>query len=192
MLSILDKKLPNLELPNLELPNLELPNLDIDLPILERLFNLDELIEKNAQQKKNEISAKIQDFCDHLNRCFKHNVTFKISNPNDDLCEGEIPLFTEPLVIYCEFEHEVVLQLKSSDTQEDTSDSDNYCTIFGVFILFRSGILEIILNTKKGLRHVIKPVSGIATYAYENFLEDPEAFNNLVEVIRGILDSRIH
>jgi hypothetical protein len=164
------------------------------LPILERLFNLDELIEKNneLQRKQKELSAKLPDFCDSLNHHFKGRVTFKILDPNDGLGEGEIPLFTEPLVIYGQFSHKVVLQLKSNHIQEDTTDSDNCCTIFGVSISFRCGIPEMILNTEKGLRDDIKPVSGIATCAYGNFLEDPEAFNNLVEVIRGILDSRIH
>jgi hypothetical protein len=164
------------------------------LPILNHLFNFNELIKNNneLQRKQKEISAKLPDFCDSLNHRFNGDVTFKILDPYDGIGEGEIPLFTEPLVIYGEFSHEVVLQLKSNHLQEDTTDSDNYCTIFGVSISFRYGIPEMILNTEKGLRDDIKPVSGIATCAYGNFLEDPVAFNKLVEVIHGILDSRIH
>jgi hypothetical protein len=130
-------------------------------------INLDELIEKNDQQKKKEISDKIQDF-------------------------GEIPLFTEPLVIYGEFEHEVVLQLKGNNTQEDTTDSVNHITIYGVSVSFETHPPQMIPMTEEYFRDDLEPRSGIRTCAYGNFLEDQEDFDNLVEVIRGIRGSSVH
>jgi len=154
---------------------------------LENIFSLDALIKKN-----NEFMPKLKELCERLNSIFSTgDVKFKIWNPEDDLFEDEImPL--EPLVIYGEFSHEVVLQLKDNDTQEDTTDSVNHITIYGVSVSFETHPPQMIPMTEEYFRDDLELLLGIPTCAYGNFLEDPESFDILVETIRGILNSRIH
>jgi hypothetical protein len=155
---------------------------------LENPFSLDALIKKN-----NEFIPKLIHFSDRLNSIFTTgDVKFKIWNPEDDLCEDEMMPPLKPLIIYGRFAHEVVLQLKGKDTQEDTTDSVNHTTIYGVSISFETHPPEMIPMTGEYFRDDLELLSGIPTCAYGNFLEDPEALDYLVKVTRGILDTRIH